>query len=46
MLDSKTGKLWKIVVSSIGEGEQKQDLMLLEPIFYISPDGKWLQEPN
>lgn len=46
MLDTKTGRLWRTVVISIGEGENKQEVTLLEPILYQNSDGKWLPEPK
>jgi hypothetical protein len=46
MLDTKTGRLWRTAVTSIGEGENKQEITLLEPILYVGPEGKWLPEPK
>jgi hypothetical protein len=45
MLDTKTGRLWRMVVVNIGEGDKKSEVTLLEPVQYEQPDGKWAPEP-
>lgn len=46
MLDTKTGKLWNIVVATVGDGESKQEVMILQPVLYKHQDGKWFPEPD
>lgn len=46
MLDTKTGRLWMIIGTSIGEGESKQEIPLLRPVLYVGPDNTLLSEPK
>jgi hypothetical protein len=45
MLDTKTGRLWRIVMATVGEGENKSEVTVLEPIPYVGQNGKWVSEP-
>lgn len=45
MLDTKTGKLWRMVVVNVGEGEKKSEVTILDPVLYEQNDGKWGPEP-
>jgi hypothetical protein len=45
MLDTKTGRLWRVVTSTVGEPGKQQDVYLLEHVLYVGPDNKWITEP-
>lgn len=46
MLDTRTGRLWKVVVTKVGKPGEEQDVYLLDPLFYVGQDGKWSTDPK
>lgn len=46
MLDTKTGRLWQKVIAKVGKPGEETEVSVLEPIYFVGPDGKWYEEPK
>lgn len=44
LLDTKTGRVWKTVVMK--SDEDKDGVVVLQPVYFVSPDGKASQDPH
>jgi hypothetical protein len=46
MLDTRSGRLWRIVMVKVGKPGEEQEIQLLEAVRYVGPDDKWYLDPR
>jgi hypothetical protein len=46
LLDTRSGRLWRIVTTKVGKPAEEQEVYLLEPVRFIGADDKWTLEPR
>ena len=46
LLDTETGRVWSIVVTKTGEQSKDSEIKVLQPVLFITPEGKFSIEPK